>query len=148
MRIKHITTGASVAAMSLAIAVKAHACSMHGLHKPDHTERRIKAVTQELDLNKTQSEKMAEVVNGMQQEFSQLREVRKDIKSLVQSDAYDEEALRIKAQAAANQMVESIVSHSTEMHELYMSLDTEQRQKLAEFEERRKRWHGFSRSSY
>jgi Spy/CpxP family protein refolding chaperone len=142
MKMKKIATGVGVAAMSVVMMVKAHACDPHGFHDEGKMEARMIHIKEALKLNDSQAEIMTNTFSELQQQFTNLRDVRKEIKTMVESESYNEAELRTKAQAMANQLVESIVSHGAEMHELYNSLNEEQRQKLAQLEENHKRRHG------
>ncbi len=143
MKMKKIAAGVGIAAMSVVMLVKAQACGPHGF---DDDEEKMAArmihIKEELKLNDSQAEIMTNTFSELQEQFTNLHDVRKEIKTMVESESYNEAELRTKAQAIANQLVESIVLHGSEMHELYLSLSEEQRQKLANMEENHKRRHG------
>ena len=76
-----------------------------------------------------------------QQGMREGRALRQSLRSLVQSDQYDEAAVAKVADRMAQHMRTQLIQQSRHFNELYRSLSQEQRAKLTEMEQQRaERW--------
>lgn len=91
-----------------------------------------------LDLNAEQQAMLDSIRADMKVGFQQGRSQRKELKSLVTAQTYDEAAVARVAKQIGDSMEQSIVANGKQFHQVYNSLSDEQRAELKTMQEERK----------
>lgn len=103
-------------------------------HGQEHS-RMQQRMTAQLNLDEQQQALLGQISQGTQKK--QLRELRGQLKVLVQADKYDSAAVDRLAQQIANITRSEIVQQSAARHTFYQSLSTEQRAQVAKFNDQK-----------
>ena len=107
-----------------------------GIHKAEMIQQKI---TQRLELNAVQQEKLAEVADVMKSKREMRREHRKDRPQLVKDGKFD----RVAAQQMADRRIATMQEHTPKMiaavGDFYDSLSPEQQAELGQMRARMKR---------
>jgi len=99
------------------------------MEKPGH-----KAMD-ELNLTDKQKTLFRDALKQMHESMKETKDIRNDIRTIVQSDNYDEKKIRNIIETNDKEREENVVKSSKAMHEFYASLDQEQKTKFKKMQD-------------
>jgi len=140
MKTSRFTPRRRIAAITLLAALTGASLTAHAGHHegPGMFGDRMAA---KLDLSAEQRALFEAGRQDRQQGMREGKALRQSLRSLVQSDQYDEAAVAKVADRMAQHMRTQLIQQSRHFNELYRSLSQEQRAKLTEMEQQRaERW--------